>query len=83
MLRRSKDLARMIVRWDAILIAAALAGGSLLIENSHRLDTGVPDEDMVATSACTSMVSARVWKPGEDQPTDMDSVQLPLGCTPE
>ena len=36
----------MLARWDALLIiAVAVAGGSMLIENSHRLDTGAPDED--------------------------------------
>jgi hypothetical protein len=55
----------------------------MLIENSHRLDTGAPDVEVTATSMCTTVVSARVWKPGEDELTDSDSVQLPLGCTPE
>ncbi len=83
MLRRSKGFAHMVVRWDAILLAVALAGGSLLIENSHRLDTGAPDEEVVGAGTCTTVVSARVWKPGEDAAADTDSVQLPLGCTPE
>ncbi|HUI96229.1 MAG TPA: hypothetical protein VLX44_10780 [Xanthobacteraceae bacterium] len=73
----------MLVRWDAILLAAAVAGGSVLIENSHRLDTGAPDEEVVGASTCATAVSARVWKPADDGATDADSVQLPLGCTPE
>ncbi len=73
----------MFVRWDAILLAAAVAGGSVLIENSHRLDTGAPDEENIGATTCTSVVSARVWKPDEDAPADSGSVQLPLGCTPE
>jgi len=73
----------MIARWDVLLLAAALAGGSMLIENSHRLDTGAPDDESVGASVCTSVASARVWKPGEDDATDTDAAQLPLGCTPE
>jgi hypothetical protein len=73
----------MAVRWDTLLLAGMLAGGSVLIENSHRLDTGAPDEEIVATSTCSDAVTARVWTPGDDQPADTDPVQLPLGCTPE
>ncbi len=82
MLRRSKWTIPMVIRWDVMLLAGILAGGSMLIENSHRLDTGAPDEEIVGASACTAVVSARLWKPGEDEPADADSVQ-PLGCTPE
>ncbi len=74
----------MAVRWDAILLATAVAGGSMLIENSHRLDTGAPDEEAIAASTCTA-VGPRLWKPGsgsgEDETTDEVSVQLPAGCT--
>jgi hypothetical protein len=83
MLRRSKWTIPMIMRWDVMLLAGILAGGSMLIENSHRLDTGAPDDEVVGASTCTTVASARVWKPGEDEPTDTDSVQLPLGCTPD
>ncbi len=73
----------MIARWDVLLVAAALAGGSMLIESSHRLDTGAPDDEVAGASTCTSVVSVRMWKPGEDDATDTDAVQLPPGCTPE
>jgi hypothetical protein len=46
------DDSAMVVRWDALLLAAVVAGGSMLIENSHRLDTGAPDEEVVASSTC-------------------------------
>jgi hypothetical protein len=44
-----------MLRWDTLLVAATLLGGSMMIENSHRLDTGAPDEALAAapTSACT------------------------------
>ncbi len=78
MLRRSKWMIPMVVRWDVMLLAAVLAGASMLIESSNRLDTGAPDEEIVGASTCTSVVSARVWKAGDDQPSESDS-----GCTPE
>ena len=43
----------MIARWDALLLAAVLSGGSMLIENSHRIDTGLADDAMAALPACT------------------------------
>jgi hypothetical protein len=54
------DEAAMVVRWDALLLAATMAGGSMLIENSHRLDTGAPDEEVMASSTCRDdQVAAR------------------------
>jgi hypothetical protein len=54
------DEAAMVVRWDALLLAATVAGSSMLIENSHRLDTGAPDEEVVASSTCRDdQVAAR------------------------
>ena len=40
----------MIARLDALVVAMSVLGGSMLIENSHRVDTGAPDEGLVATS---------------------------------
>ena len=60
MLRRSKWVIPMVARWDVMLLAAVLGGGSMLIENSHRLDTGAPDEEMLATSTCEA---GDIWKP--------------------
>jgi hypothetical protein len=49
----------MIARWDVLLLAAAVAGGSMLIENSRRLDTGAPNEEAEASvSACQTAVMA-------------------------
>jgi hypothetical protein len=71
----------MAVRWDAILLATAVAGGSMLIENSHRLDTGASDEEIVATSACSSVVAARLWRPAtEDESETAEAAQAPPGC---
>ena len=78
----------MVARWDALLLAGVLAGGSMLIENSHRLDTGAPDEEVVAASTCDGVVAERYdWKPLtrplEDDTDETVSAQLPTGCTPE
>jgi hypothetical protein len=83
MLRRSKWTFHMVARWDAILLATAVAGGSMLIENSHRLDTGAPDEEIVATSACDTVIAGRVWKQAEDAGNDTDVAQAPSECSPE
>ena len=58
----------MLIRWDTLLIAAAVAGGSMLIENSHRVDTGAPDDEVVAAApaACTD---TRVEASTAAQPT--------------
>jgi hypothetical protein len=80
MLRRSKWTFHMVARWDAILLATAVAGGSMLIENSHRLDTGAPDEEIVATSACDTVTAARIWKEA-DEGSDTVAAQAPPGCS--
>jgi len=74
----------MAVRWDAILLATAVAGGSMLIENSHRLDTGAPDEEIVAMSACDTVIAARIWKPVTEDAVDTpEAAQAPSGCLSE
>jgi hypothetical protein len=73
----------MVARWDAILLATAVAGGSMLIENSHRLDTGAPDEEVVATSACDTVVAAPIWRQAEDGSSATDAAQAPSGCSSE
>jgi len=59
----------MFMRWDTLLIAAALAGTSMLIESSHRIDTGAPDDEAVATApdACVEPRAATLY--GWNQPT--------------
>jgi len=49
----------MIARWDALLLAAVLSGGSMLIENSHRIDTGAADDAMATLPACAPSVADR------------------------
>jgi len=46
-------------RWDMLLAVAAIVGGAILVENGHRIDTSVPDDDVVASAPtdCT-VVSA-------------------------
>jgi hypothetical protein len=78
MLRRSKRKIHMVAKWDAILLATAVAGGSMLIESSHRVDTGAPDEEVVATNACDAGIAARLWKPAEDEGNDIEPA--PPGC---
>ena len=76
----------MVARWDALLLAGVLAGGSMLIENSHRLDTGAPDEEIVAASTCDTVAAERyAWKPltlpvGEDA-DESATAQAPSGCS--
>ena len=88
MLRRSKWTIRMAIRWDALILASVLAGGSMLIENSHRLDTGAPDEEIVAASMCDSVAGERyAWKPftqpttSEDGDDTASAAQAPTACT--
>jgi len=86
MLRRSKWTIPMVVRWNALLLAGVLAGGSMLIENSHRFDTGAPDVEIVAASTCDGgAAGSYVWRPFT-LPTSEDgdetvSAQAPTGCT--
>ena len=44
------DDSRMLIRWNTLLIAVAVAGGLVLIENSHRIDTTTPDDEVVANA---------------------------------
>jgi hypothetical protein len=90
MLRRSKwTILPMVARWDALLVAAAVAGGSMLIENSHRLDTGAPDEEVVAISTCSDTLAGDrdAWKPltlpTGDESYDADAPQAPSACASE
>ena len=41
-------------KWDAVVLAVTLLGGSVMIESSHRVDTGAPDDVVAAapTNAC-------------------------------
>jgi hypothetical protein len=78
----------MVAKWDAILLATVLAGGSMLIENSHRLDTGAPDEEVVATSTCDALAAdSYAWKPltlpEQDESDEPDVAPTPPGCTSE
>jgi len=44
----------MFPKWDAVVLAATLLGGSVMIESSHRVDTGAPDDDVVAAAPATA-----------------------------
>jgi hypothetical protein len=89
MLRRSKwTIPKMVARWDVLLLAGVLAGGWTLIEHSHRLDTGAPDEEIVAASTCNAAGPGHYdWKP-LTRPTDEDgdvaaSAEAPSDCASE
>ena len=69
MLRRSNKVPPMIARWDVLLVAAVIAGASMMIENSHRVDTGLAD-DAMAAPACTEPVAARADANAPDDASD-------------
>ena len=78
----------MVARWNALLLAGALAGGWMLIENSHRLDTGAPDEAVIAASTCDAVAAERydgrpLARPTGDDADETVSAQAPTGCTSE
>ena len=88
MLRRSKWTIAMVARWDVLFLGGVLAGGSMLIEHSHRLDTGAPDEEIVAASTCDAAGAGHYdWKPltrpAEDDTDEAVSAQAPTGCASE
>ena len=49
----------MLIRWDTLLIVVAVVGGAVLIENSHRIDTGAPDDEVTA-SAPAACIDTRI-----------------------
>jgi hypothetical protein len=82
----------MLARWDTLLVAIALAGGSVLIENSHRVDTGAPDDEVAATASdtCSSVSATAFYGDGAtasraDEPSqtvqDPDTWAVPSSCT--
>jgi hypothetical protein len=62
----------MLIRWDTLLIAVAVVGGSVLIENGHRIDTGSPDDEVTATApaACTDTRVAVTTASGDQAADD-------------
>jgi hypothetical protein len=81
----------MLARWDALLLAATVAGGSMLIENSHRLDTGAPDDDVVAIHEATCANAQRLSMrhrlalddDGESGQIDEATADAPSECSDE
>jgi hypothetical protein len=60
----------MHAKWDLLILAFAAAGSWMLAENSHRVDLGVPDDDVIAVApAACSDVRASLY--GPSQPTIM------------
>ena len=89
MLRRSNGRFSMLIKWDTLLVAVAIAGGSVLIENSHRIDTGTPDDEVIA-SAPAACIDARLVatlasdpppaSPGDDGPDVGRDTASPPAC---
>ena len=58
----------------------------MLIENSHRLDTGAPDEEVVGAATCDAAAAERyAWKPftlptGDDDGDNAGAAAAPSGC---
>jgi len=81
------DGAAMAARWDVILLATAIAGGSMLIESSHRLDTGAPDEEVAASSCEAGGAERYAWKPvmlpNGDDAEKSEAAQARSGCPSE
>ncbi|HEY2135135.1 MAG TPA: hypothetical protein VGH49_04565 [Xanthobacteraceae bacterium] len=48
----------MFARLDAFVVALSVLGGSVALENSHRLDTGAPDDGLVASASTACEDSA-------------------------
>ena len=51
----------MFPKWDAVVLAATLLGGSVLIESSHRVDTGAPDDE-IAVASSTACEDAEAYQ---------------------
>jgi hypothetical protein len=69
---QQSDDSPMLIKWDTLLIAVAVVGGSVLIENSHRIDTGSPDDEVTATApaACTDTRVAVTTASGDQAADD-------------
>ena len=62
----------MLIKWDTLLIAVAVAGGAVLIENSHRIDTGLPDDDVTASAPAACIETTRGIEVRSDTPLTND-----------
>jgi hypothetical protein len=92
MLRRSKRMNSPMLRWDTLLVAVAVAGGSVLIENSHRVDAGAPDDEVVASApADCTVVRAVAYSrdaigqadEGYEVPSEKAAPPVPAACSGE
>ena len=61
MLRRSNGEIPVFPKWDVVVLAATLLGGSMVIESSHRVDTGAPD-DAIATTPANACDDAHAYQ---------------------
>jgi hypothetical protein len=71
--------------WNVLLVAAAVAGGAMLIENGQRVDTSPPDDEVIASEpAHCTVVRAVVYQERISQ-TDENALRekaaaVPSGC---
>ncbi len=81
-----------MLRWDTLLVAVAIAGGSMLIENSHRVDTGAPDDEVVASAPVNCTVvravaynrdAVRAADEGYKVPNEEAAPPVPAACSGE
>jgi hypothetical protein len=57
----------MHAKWDLLIMAVVAAGSWMWAENSHRIDLGVPDDEVVAAAPATCSDAQAGW----NQPTIM------------
>jgi hypothetical protein len=74
-----------MARWDMLLAIAAVAGGTMLIEDSHRVDTGAPDDEVTASAPadCTVVYAInreRMSEADEGALREKAAAALPSNC---
>jgi hypothetical protein len=74
----------MLLRWDTLLIAVAVVGGSVLIENSHRIDTAAPDDEVTASapSACVDTQVTATIGSGDQRDDNSGDVKSSVAIPP-
>jgi hypothetical protein len=77
-------------KWDLVIMAFAAAGSWVLAENTHRIDLGAPDDEVVAAvpAPCDMRASLYGWNQstimivdeGFQVATDASPSPPPPGC---
>jgi hypothetical protein len=68
-----------------LLAIAAVAGGTMLIEDSHRVDTGTPDDEVIVSASvdCTVVFAInreQMSEADEAALRDKAAAALPASC---